>query len=104
MSNHERREELFSNTMERLARMGFGDAAGITKTHIIVLAEEIEGYRDKISALEMQLEQAFAEKNRIAEEQVRHPAELEVEDLREAIIRQIKASYNIGPYPPGVIL
>lgn len=48
------KHDLYSQTVKRLARGGINDPT----SQIIALAEEIEGYREKIYALEALLEEA----------------------------------------------
>ena len=78
---------LYENTINRLQRGGL-KTADFPRAHIISLAREIGQYRDRIRYLEEQLGA-----DPIAP---RHHAEIEIQQLKDAIVAQFLERYAPG--------
>lgn len=110
MTERERKDALFNKTMTRLASMGIA-GPGITVAHIIALAEEIEGYRERIQCSDSHMTQLMEERDGLREEveqlrnrldqkmqaediPIHRPAEYRVGELERAIVQHFLDQYG----------
>ncbi len=80
--------ELYNRTIRRLSNMGLPTSAP-TPDHIVMLAKEIEEYREQINAMKAHLEQIAVARDTAPS----CAAELDVQRLKEAIVAQYLEKY-----------